>query len=463
MFEFGRDLKKLFVQARESEDLSWLELIGVDLVEVEARQQSTDAGRVSCARPHAAWLRAAALWREHAERTGAAESLKRALAACADAARAARKPDDIARAAVAKAQTLLLRYDLCGDLANLERASEALPDPHPHDGKRALTGAIIGVTARIRARQARLAASQAETLRSESKSLDAKTTGASAILTEAIALLDAALKAVDSHAVEDLYDLRMDRASLALEAGVLDRNLQLLDQAGRELQQLVESASPDYRPLTRARALCLCGAGMTALGALANNDEALAQGQALFDAAADQFTADHSPLDWVAVQIVKSDVQMKVGDEVMRLAEALTTPERVGQTLILGATARERVLEKRIASAQAHNDLAGLELIESLVRRSLSKRSTQTAHEPSFETAQEWPVLDWVVDQMAMARIAHARLAMTGRPSCRSAGDMAMALMEAVEAARDHGCPAMAERAQGLIGGLVVSEKPSRA
>jgi len=463
MFEFGRDLKKLFVQARESEDLSWLELIGVDLVEVEARQQSTDAGRVSCARPHAAWLRAAALWREHAERTGAAESLKRALDACADAARAARKPDEIARAAIAKAQTLLLRYDLCGDPANLERASEALPDPHPHDGKRALTGAIIGVTARIRARQARLAASQAETLRSVSK-----TTGASAILTEAIALLDAALKVADSHAVEDLYDLRMDRASLALEAGVLDRNLQLLDQAGRELQQLVESASPDYRPLTRARALCLCGAGMSALGALANNDEALAQGQALFDAAADQFTADHSPLDWVAVQIVKSDVQMKVGDEVMRLAEALTTPERVGQTLILGATARELVLEKRIASAQAHNDLAGLELIESLVRRSLSKRSTQTAHEPSFETAQawpvpDWPVLDWVVDQMAMARIAHARLAMTGRPSCRSAGDMAMALMEAVEAARDHGCPAMAERAQGLIGGLVVSEKPSRA
>ena len=33
MFEFGRDLRKLFEKARESEDLGWLELIGADLVE----------------------------------------------------------------------------------------------------------------------------------------------------------------------------------------------------------------------------------------------------------------------------------------------------------------------------------------------------------------------------------------------------------------------------------------------
>ena len=29
MFEFGRDLRKLFEKARESEDLGWLELVGV--------------------------------------------------------------------------------------------------------------------------------------------------------------------------------------------------------------------------------------------------------------------------------------------------------------------------------------------------------------------------------------------------------------------------------------------------
>lgn len=62
MFEFGRDLRRLFEKARDSDDLGWLELIGAGLVEVEARQQATDAGRVSCARPFEAALRAAALW-----------------------------------------------------------------------------------------------------------------------------------------------------------------------------------------------------------------------------------------------------------------------------------------------------------------------------------------------------------------------------------------------------------------
>ena len=98
MFEFGRDLRRLFAQARESEDLSWLELIGVDLLAVEARQQCTDAGRVSCARPHPAWLRGAALWREHARRTGSADSIRKAVGAALDAARQAKTSEEIGRA-----------------------------------------------------------------------------------------------------------------------------------------------------------------------------------------------------------------------------------------------------------------------------------------------------------------------------------------------------------------------------
>ena len=31
MFEFGKDLRKLFAQARESDDLGWVELIGVEV------------------------------------------------------------------------------------------------------------------------------------------------------------------------------------------------------------------------------------------------------------------------------------------------------------------------------------------------------------------------------------------------------------------------------------------------
>ena len=93
MFEFGRDLRRLFEKARDSDDLRWLELIGVGLVEVEARQQSTDAGRVSCPRPFDAALRAAALWREHARRCGAASSVERAESSGRDAAKHAANGD----------------------------------------------------------------------------------------------------------------------------------------------------------------------------------------------------------------------------------------------------------------------------------------------------------------------------------------------------------------------------------
>jgi len=100
MFEFGRDLRKLFEKARESDDLGWLELIGADLVEAEARREMTDAGRVSCTRPFTGWMRASALWREHARRTGRRTSLDRAASAASDAARHTTTVDQTAAAAI---------------------------------------------------------------------------------------------------------------------------------------------------------------------------------------------------------------------------------------------------------------------------------------------------------------------------------------------------------------------------
>ena len=100
MFEFGRDLRKLFEKARESDDLGWLELVSADLVGVEARREGVDAGRVSAARPFDGWMRSAALWREHARRTGSRDSLIRAAAAASDAARHTSTPDQTAAAAI---------------------------------------------------------------------------------------------------------------------------------------------------------------------------------------------------------------------------------------------------------------------------------------------------------------------------------------------------------------------------
>ncbi|HST91590.1 MAG TPA: hypothetical protein VLJ13_05265, partial [Brevundimonas sp.] len=205
--------------------------------------------------------------------------------------------------------------------------------------------------------------------------------------------------------------------------GVALRDGRLLDQAGRDLRVLVESASPDYRPLTRARALALAGAGLLALARLAENAEAAEQGMALFEAAADQFTPDHSPLDWVAVRLVRSE-----DAPLARLAETERLTAEPG--LILGALARGRHLEARIALAEAVSDLDAMTGLEAEVRRRLAR------------TGVVQP-LDWAADQIGMARLALAK----GRLTDLHPRAVGLMLAEAIETARECGAPALMEQA----------------
>ena len=195
---------------------------------------------------------------------------------------------------------------------------------------------------------------------------------------------------------------------------------------------LVEAASPDYRPLTRARALALAGAGLMALARLARNDTAAEQGRALFDAAADQFTPDHSPLDWVAVQLVQTPGETPIA--LLAQAEALTREPG----LVLGALARERRLATEIDLAEDVGDLAGLVGLETVVRQRLTARGARP--------------LDWAADQIGMARLAMAKGRLMGVEP-RAIGLM---LAEAMETAREWGAPALLERAM-----LAMPEKVS--
>jgi len=408
MFEFGRDLRRLFEKARDSDDLGWLELIGAGLVEVEARQQAVDAGRVSCTRPFDAALRAAALWREHARRCGAAASIDRAEAAGRDAAKVAANDDQAVRAALDLAQTGMLAFDLRGGPERLTAALGLLADLPP--ARRADTAAAMAALhARLRARQALLS-------------------GRLPDLTEATALLDAALSRLKTgRAAED--ELRMDRAVVTLEAGLIARDPRLLDQAGRDLRALVEAASPEQRPLSRARALALCGAGMAALAAVAEDAAARDQAQALFDAAAQLFTPDHSPLDWAAIQVMRAERET-LPPLVLVQAEALTE----GGGLILGALAHEQRVAQEAARAGAAGDLTALLEIEGALRRRLVRPSVSATP------------LDWAAEQIGLARIALARARWTGE-NPRAVGLM---LAEAAQTAREHGASSLAERAERL-------------
>lgn len=412
MFEFGKDLRRLFVQARESEDLGWLELIGVDLLAQEARVLTTDGGRVSCAQPSQTWRRASILWREHGRRCGRADSIARALKTAEDALDAARCEDDRARALLASAQAHLTRFDLFGDTSGIVHAAELTRQAAPK--RLATLAACAGVQARIRARQARL-----------SEQINDRQ--------DAAALMDQALHALARHNPIEADDLRLDSAALALEAGILERDARLLDQAGRDLAALVAASSPDQRPLTRARALALCGAGLSALATMAHDDVAMQTGHAMFEAAADQFTPDHSPMDWVAIQIARgADPGTPMAP--LRQAVALTS----GTGTVLGALATDLMMSREIAAAEAVADLDDLDRIEARVRRRLVEQ--RAAPSP----------LGWAVDQMAMARLMIARSELLGGDP----GQAAFVLSEAAEAARDHGVPVLADRAQTLMLGL---------
>ena len=414
MFEFGKDLRRLFVQARESDDLGWLELISVNLLSREAKSLTTDGGRVSCSQPSQTWRRASILWREHARRSGQPDSLAKALTTAEDALKAAKSDDDRARAQLAGAQALLVKFDLFGDREAVVHAAELAREVN---AKRLPTlASCAGVHARIRARQARIS----EKLKDRQ---------------DAAALMDAALHALTKHNPVEADDLRLDSAALALEGGIIQRDARLLDQAGRDLTALVEACPPDRRPLTRARALALCAAGLSALAAMANDTAAMKTGHDMFNAAADQFFVDHSPLDWVAIQIARS-IDATAPLEPIRQSVTLMT----GQGTILGALALDLMVSREIEAAAALGDLTELARIETRVRRRLADRTVV----PS--------AIDWAVDQIAMARLMIARAVLMGSDP----GQAAFVLAEAAEAARDHGVPVLADRAKGLMMALPV-------
>jgi len=411
MFEFGRDLRRIFDGHQADQDLGWLEVVDVDVLRGEARRQAIDAGRATCPRPVQAWLLASALWREHTRRSGAADSLQHARLTALDGRKAARSNDERAEAVMALAETMVLSFDLYGGPDSLSRALSLIDGLKDHATRPLLRVRLTALHARIRARQVR-------------------SPGGDSL--QAMAFLDQAIHALSRRPGLLLDTLKLDRAALTLTFGIERRDARLLDQAGRELRDLVDTCPTERRPLTRARALALCGAGLAALAALADNAEALEQGRALFDAACDQFTPDHSPMDWAAVILARSAA----------LAGAACLVEG-GPSGVLGGLIRSRtvlglaladaVVEGGVMKAETQGDILALDRLAARLRSRLAMDRPR-------------PVA-WAVDQIGLARIALAKARLLDRP----AGPVRLVLVEAAAAARDEGAELIADRADHLL------------
>jgi hypothetical protein len=411
MFEFGKDLRRLFERARDSDDLAWLELISTILVENEARHQSIESGRVSCPNPHEACLRASQIWREHARRTGNPQSLSRAEAEARAASRHAVNDEQTIRAFLELAQSSLLAFDLSGGLERLRTADKLLATlPTPR--RALLVETIAAIEARICARRAVLSGAP-ETIR---------------IACDGLETVVQSLRS--QHRLVDI-ERRIEQAALSLEIGLITRDLQRLEKAGQDLRSLIENAPSDQKPITRARALALCGVGMRALSSIANDEVARQQADSLMDAAVDQFTMDHSPLDWAAIQLMRPDSDGSLPLITLLQVEALTAHEG----LIIGAEARERRLAQEIHDSEQAQDLFGLRHLEAHLLSRL--RDIDTPMLP----------LDWAWSQMGLARIALARSRLTGQ----SMGNVGMMLLEAADTARELGAVGLSNRARDLL------------
>lgn len=411
MFEFGRDLRRLFEKAGDSEDLGWMEGVSASLVENQARNQSLESGRPTCTNPFDACIRACLLWREHARRTGHPQSLQRTQSEARAASRFAVNEEQTVRATIELAQSTLLSFDLIGGPDRLT-ATETLLKHLPTPRRQYLANEIKAALSRVNTRRAAL-------------------DGDPAALKTACDNLEEAVQALKDQQAHSDLELRIEQASLSLTIGLMTRDLKRLEKVGQELRGLVKNAPGVQRPISRGRALALCGMGMLALTRLAKDETARKQGLSLLQAASDQFAMDHSPLDWAAIQLMRADAEDSLSLTTVVQIEALTEP----YGLIMGVEARERHLALEIHEAELAHDLLGLKQLEKCILSRL--RGTGTLAAP----------LDWVANQMGLARIALARARIMDRPPVH----LGLILIEAAGTARERGAVALASRARDLL------------
>jgi tetratricopeptide (TPR) repeat protein len=445
MFEFGRELKRLFdndVPPRDGltgGDVSLLDVLDVDLLRGEARAADIAAGRISAKDPCQRRLEAARVWRELARRTGDAAALRNAVLAAEKAAQgfhAARRTKAWAAARCEQALSARLGAALFGDEGLNAVAELALQDAiaaAPASAAAALAkGQLVGLTSRRALAGVDYAGAQAQA-----------------------AAFDAAALALASHlrgkAVTKtmLTDLRCDRAAVLIAAAARLKDARLFEQAIGDLDKLSARLDLAYEPLIWARVQVLRAAARVGFGETSGLIEDIAEGVELVVAALDALTPDHSPLDWARLQQALARALSALGDvsEADRAfdhamscyARALWATRRQPALTLRAELAQERAacLARR---AELAADPAMLDKAIDDLRADLRRRRPQ--HDP----------VGWAIAQVDLAQVYAARLKLCGRDADRAAAGVALSM--AVEVFEEHGLAALTRQGAQMLDGL---------
>jgi tetratricopeptide (TPR) repeat protein len=456
MFEFGRELKRLFESDTPPRDgltggdASLLELLDMDLLRGEARASDIAAGRISAKEPHQRRLEAARVWRELARRSGDPAALRNAVLG---AEKAVQGFKDVARikgwaaARCEQAMSAMLGAELFGDDGLNAAAEVALRDAVAAAPTSAAAAVASGQMARLSARAA-LRGGDYEAARRAAAAFD-----------EPIAALTVHLrhKAVSKGMI---CDLRCARAEMLIGCAGRLNDVRLHEQAIDELDKLADHLDCAYEPLAWARVQTLRAAARVGAGETAGRIEDIAEGVEILVAALDALTPDHSPLDWARMQQALAIALQSLGEgsETDRAFEhALTCYDRA-----LWATRRQPALMLRSALAQNRAQCLARRAEQGADRGMIDDAVNELRRDLARLSPRRDPV-GWAILQVDLAQLYVARLHLLGQDGDRAAAGMA--LSSAIEVFGEHGLRSLIDQSYRTLDELAAwpSEPSDRA
>lgn len=434
MFEFGRELRRLFgadsglrpiQDGLTGGDSALLELLDLRMLHNEGKAADVAAGRIGAKDKAQRQLEAAVVWREVARRSGDAPALRKAAAIAEAAALGTdrvRRPDAWARARCEQAFCSLLGAELFGD-DGLNAAAEIVFREARTVGRGGAAAALADVgLATVEARRG-MAVGDAQAARAAAARFDAPILALNALVRRVPATR---LVVAEAHAV------RIDVLA-GWGARLKDRDLLLMALDEARLSE--EALDRNYEPLTWARAAALRGQVMSLLGEVTGEIETLADAVSTLAGAMDELPRDHSPLDWARAQVGLAQALQALADGTASeraYEQAVTCYDRANAVLkdVSGLALRASAQSNRALclarSAELTGDLAVLDAAEAAFKIELA--SDQARRDP----------VGWALAQVNLARLYEARMEITGKDRGERAA-AAMALSAAFDVFAEQG------------------------
>ena len=443
MFEFGRELKRLFsgdaIAANKDGltqgDGALAELLPLSMLLAEAKAADVAAGRIGEKDRAARELHAAGLWREVARRSGDAVALRKAAATAESAAnrfQAERRAEGHARARIEQARCAMLGAELFGD-EGLDAAAEAtFAEARVATGS---TAALADIGLATIAAHRLLTRGEAAEVRAAARAFEAP-----------IAILDEAGRRWPTLRIA-AAEARATRADLMSGAGQRLKDADLACDAVSELECALAQLDPAYEPMTWSRLDGQRAAAKVALGELTGDIGLIADAVASMADALDGQPRDHSPLDWARSQAALALGLQSLGEAGLNeqaFEKAVTCFDRAAHALkrAPGLALRAVVASNRAIclarSAELTGDLAVLDAAELAFKGELAAGPHR--RDP----------IAWALIQVHLGRLYEARMTITGRDRGERAA-AAVAFDAALDVFADRGLRSLADvAAQGL-------------